>query len=110
MGRANEAGLAVQGVELMPGHSFPFFAVRAFRSLADGENVYAFEYGTVSEVETAVAGISADGTEIDRTRVSWISDPHVYRSERLIVLYVGRSGPILRVLESVVGAQIAGRT
>lgn len=102
-------GAAVQVVELMRDESFPFFAVRAVRLTVEGENVYAFEYGSLREAEDGASRISPDGSQIGSAHVDWISDPHFYRSDRLIVLYVGGSARILDLLQQVVGAQIAGR-
>lgn len=95
--------------EVMRAESFPFFAVPAVRITLDGENIYAFEYTIASEAEAEARRISPGGFEIGLTHVDWISDPHFYRSDLLIVTYVGRTTLILRLLEQILGPQIAGR-
>jgi hypothetical protein len=103
-------GATVQVAEVMRTESFPFFAVPAVRITVDGENIYAFEYTSVPEAEAEARRISPGGFEIGMTHVDWISDPHFYRSEQLIVTYVGRTPLTLRLLEQILGPQIAGRT
>ena len=103
-------GATPQIIEEMRAESFPFFAARATRLDVQGENVYVFEYGSTVEAEVEARRISPDGSEIGATKVDWISDPHFYRSDRLIVLYVGRSADLRRLLGDVAGTQIAGRT
>jgi len=104
------AGLEPRFVELMESRSYPFVSVRAVRLQVDGENVHAFEFATTAAAEAEALGISADGHVVGTAQVSWISDPHFYRSDRLIVLYVGRSERITNALRQVVGPQFAGRT
>jgi hypothetical protein len=103
-------GAVVGAAEVLePGSSYPWIPVPAVRISIGGEQVSAFEYATSGELEDALRHTSADGHEFAGAQVSWISDPHIYRSDRLIVLYVGRSQPILDLLDAVVGPPIAGR-
>lgn len=99
----------MQVAEVMRAESFPFFAVPAVRITVDGENIYAFEYASVAEAEAEARRISPSGFEVGLTHVDWISDPHFYRSDLLIVTYVGRTTLILRLLEQLLGPQIAGK-
>jgi hypothetical protein len=103
-------GATVQVAEVMRAESFPFFAVPAVRISVDGENVYAFEYTSGAEAEAEARRIAPSGFEIGTTHVDWISDPHFYRSNLLIVAYVGRTPLVLRLLEQHLGPQIAGRS
>ncbi len=102
-------GASVTFAEAMPASAHPYFRVQAARYVLNGENLYAFEYGSGAEATADATRIAADGASIGTTRISWVSDPHFYRSGNLIVLYVGRTSPILALLQSVLGQQIAGR-
>lgn len=102
-------GATVEIAEVMRTESFPFFAVPAVRVTVDGENIYAFEYTSVAQAEAEARRISPDGFEVGMTHVDWISDPHFYRSDQLIVTYVGRTTLILRLLQQLLGPQIAGK-
>jgi len=101
-------GRTARIVEVLPQESDPFFAVPAARLSVDGENVYSFEYLSPSEAEGEASLISPEGTHIGSTWITWVSDPHFYQSRSLIVLYVGTSPSLLRVLEQLLGPQIAG--
>jgi hypothetical protein len=39
----------------------------------------------------------------------WLSTPHFYKADKLIVLYVGEDAGITDTLSDVLGPQIAGR-
>jgi hypothetical protein len=41
--------------------------------------------------------------------VSWMATPHFFKKGRILVLYVGDNTETLGLLESVLGAQFAGR-
>ena len=108
--RLQAAGLQPRFVELMEPHSYPFVSVRAVRLEVENENVYTFEFDTTAAAEAEARGISADGHQVGSSFVSWISDPHFFRSDRMIVLYVGQSERIRTALAQAVGPQFAGRT
>ena len=103
------AGATARPVEVrLPKASFPWIdAPAALIDVFDGQ-VWAFEFPTTAAAEDVVRHTSADGHEFASAQVFWISDPHLFRSDRLIVLYVGRSRAILDVLEQVLGPQFAG--
>ena len=102
-------GATVTFAEVMLASGHPYFRVRAARYLLNGENLQAFEYESADQTASDASRIGPDGTSIGATQVDWVSDPHFYRSGRLIVLYVGRGATILALLQSVLGPQIAGR-
>jgi len=41
--------------------------------------------------------------------ITWVATPHLFRSGKVIVLYVGDGASTLKVLETVLGPQFAGR-
>jgi hypothetical protein len=74
------------------------------------EEFYAFEYSTRAKLQRI--RISADGTGISRGNraaiIEW-TQPHFYRSGRLLVLYLGGDPVILETLSLILGPQFAGR-
>ena len=105
----HRAGAPVGAAEILSEAAYPWIRVPAVRISIGEERVAAFEYPTTEEVEAALRHTSADGHEFASAQVSWVSDPHIYRSDRLIVLYVGTSRPLLDLLRRVLGPQVAGR-
>ena len=104
-----QAGATARAAEIrLPKASFPWIDVPAVRIDVEDHYVWAFEYPTTAEAEAVARDTSASGHRFAGAQVSWVSDPHIFRSDRLIVLYVGRSRPILDVLERVLGPQFAG--
>jgi hypothetical protein len=95
-------------VEVMPSSAHPYFRVPAARYLLNGESLYAFEYASATEAAADAGRIAADGYSIGTTHISWVSDPHFYRSRAVIVLYVGRQADTLALLQRILGQQIAG--
>ena len=39
----------------------------------------------------------------------WIGPPHFFKSDKLIVLYVGEKASMLRALEDALGPRLAGK-
>ena len=89
--------------------SQPFFSVKGNAITVNGENVQVFEYADAAAVEAEAALVSADGSSVGTTMVSWVAAPHFYQAGKLIVLYVGDSATVINVLEAVLGTQFAGR-
>lgn len=78
-----------------------------------GEAVHVFVYVDADAAEREAAGISPDGSAFTSTgaptMVTWIAPPHLFRRDRIIVLYLGETATILTTLESVLGAPFASR-
>lgn len=87
----------------------PFFSVTGSAIMVNGENVQVFEYADAAAAEAEAGLVSADGSSIGTSIVSWVAAPHFYKAGKLIVLYVGENAATLNLLESVLGAQFAGR-
>jgi hypothetical protein len=103
-----QQGGSVVFAEVMPTSAHPYFRVAAARYLLDGESLYAFEYASSTEAAADAGLIAPDGFSIGTTQISWISEPHFYRSGAVIVLYVGKQPTTLALLQRVLGQQIAG--
>ncbi len=103
------AGASVGLAEVMPTSAHPYFPTPAARYVVNGESLYMFEYPSEGTAEAEASRIAPDGASVGMSQVSWISDPHFYRSGRVVALYVGRQPSMLGLLQSVLGRQIAGR-
>jgi hypothetical protein len=58
--------------------------------------------------EVDAQGISPEGNP-RTTMVTWIEPPHFFRSERVLVIYIGSDPAVLELLVEVLGPQFAGR-
>ena len=87
----------------------PFFIVTGNVIAVNGGDVQVFEYADAAVATTEAGLVSADGSSVGTTMVSWIGPPHFYQAGRLIVLYVGDSTDVISVLEAELGSQFAGR-
>lgn len=87
----------------------PFFEPVGQGLEVDGHQIQVFEYASVEDALAAAQGISADGSSIGTTMVSWVETPHFFTSGTLIVLYVGDAQTVLETLQAIMGPQIAGR-
>jgi hypothetical protein len=87
----------------------PFFPVSGRLIEVHGEDVQVFQFADAAEAKAQAARVSPTGTAIGTTKVQWIGPPHFYRTDRLLVLYVGDSERVLKALEIVLGSQFAGQ-
>ncbi len=67
-----------------------------------------FDYASSAAATSDASKVSAAGTPIGTTQITWIAPPRFYRKEQLIVLYVGSNADVLRALEAVLGKPFAG--
>lgn len=89
--------------------SQPFLSVKGQTIRMNGEDVQVFEYPNTAAANREATSISDDGYSVGTTMISWVSDPHFYKIDKLIVLYVGDNQGILTILDQVLGPQIAGK-
>lgn len=73
----------------------------------DGVRVLAFEYPTSSAANKLRASVSKDAEMVGPAIIDW-SNPHLYRSGRLIAVYLGDHQGTLRTLQHLLGPQFAG--
>ncbi len=89
------------------------FSVDGTIILVNGEQVQVMEYRDAAALEAEAAGISPSGSSITThdhaSMVTWVAAPHFFKSETVIVLYVGESSKVIEALTSVLGPQFAGR-
>ena len=105
------ASLRAAGASVKPGAKVdqPFFPVSGRLMEVHGEDVQVFQFADAAEVKAQAARVSPTGTAIGATKVQWIGPPHFYRTDRLLVLYVGDNERVLKALEKVLGPQFAGQ-
>ena len=86
----------------------PFFLVSGRIIQVNHENIQVFEYSDPATAESQAKRVSADGRTIGNSKPSWMSTPHFFKSQKLIVIYIGDDKTILRILEGALGNQFAG--
>lgn len=87
----------------------PFFSVPGRIIKVNNEVVQVFEYLNPATTQSQAERVSPDGKTIGNSKPSWMSTPHFFKSQKLIVLYVGDDQTILRILQAEMGKQFAGR-
>jgi hypothetical protein len=87
-----------------------FFSVKGQAINVNGEDVQVFEYRDNAAAEMEAQLISPDGSSIGTSMPFWVAPPHFYKGGKIIVLYVGENVAVIDLLESVLGAQFAGRS
>lgn len=85
------------------------FSVAGQVITVDGKDVQVYEYANDAAAGADAALIAPDAGSIGTTMITWVAAPHVYRSGKLIVLYVGDDPATTVLLESLLGPQVAGR-
>jgi hypothetical protein len=103
--------LEAAGATVEPGDEIEqaFFTVMGRIIKVNGADVQIFEYESAEAMETDAAQVSDDGGSIGTTMAMWVEAPHFFKSERILVLYVGEDQAIIDLLESALGPQFAGR-
>ncbi len=89
--------------------SQPFFVPVGQLLTVNGEDVQAFEFASTEEAATAASTVSADGSSIGTSMVSWVGPPHFYQGGKLIAIYVGSDSGVINILKEAMGSQFAGR-
>ena len=86
----------------------PFFLVSGRIIKVNKENIQVFEYSNPATTESQAKRVSPDGKTIGNSKPSWMSTPHFFKSQKLIVIYIGDDKTILRILQDALGEQFAG--
>ena len=75
-------------------------------------NISIYLYRNNAQMEKDAANLDAGGTTykdgLNEMKISWVSLPHFYKKDNIIVNYVGEDKTIIDVLETIVGPQFAG--
>ena len=87
---------------------------RKWLTINENENISIYLYGSSEKMEEDASYIHEGGTSYNSgksaTKISWVSYPHFFKKDNIIVLYVGEDLEIINVLEEIVGLQFAGYT
>lgn len=75
--------------------------------LTQPADVQSFEYGDADRATTDAAQIGPDGNP-PTMRITWLSSPHFFRAERVIVLYVGVDQAAIDLLTALLGPPFVG--
>lgn len=103
--------LRAAGASVVPAGTVtqPFFSVTGQVITVNGEQVQVYEYANEDSANADAARIAPGGDMVGNTIIDWVAPPHFYRKSRIIVLYVGTNTSVMRVLQTVLGSQYAGR-
>jgi hypothetical protein len=90
-----------------PLSSHPYFSVAGEGLKVNGADVTVFAYSSDDRAAADAAKVSPTGSSIGQTKISWMDTPHFYKRDRLILLHVGHSADMAKVLEAVLGPPFA---
>ncbi len=89
-----------------------FFSVERQYVLIGDDIISFYEYETNEAMEADAACVDRGGCSINvpgrSVCISWVSLPHFYKKDNLIVNYVGENEKILNFLENNYGKEFAG--
>ncbi len=89
-----------------------FFSVERQYVLIGDDIISLYEYETNEAMEADAACVDSGGCSINvpgrSVCISWVSLPHFYKNENLIINYVGENEQILDFLEANYGKEFAG--
>jgi hypothetical protein len=85
-----------------------FFSAKGKIIKVNDEDIQVFKYDSKTKADEEIKLISPDGSGIGTFMVSWISTPHFYRTDTMIILYIGDNEKITSFLNDIIGPQFAG--
>jgi hypothetical protein len=97
------AGATVEPIEEV---EQTFFTVKGQKISVNGAEVQVFEYADESARKTDSDLISADGTSVGTSMITWIDQPNFWSKGRIIALYVGKDPALIDLLNGVLGEPI----
>lgn len=74
-----------------------------------GEEVQVFQYPHAAAADAQAALVSPDGSAVGTSKILWVGPPHFFKQGKLLVLYVGDNGKVLKALEAALGRPFAGK-
>ncbi|HBN29222.1 MAG TPA: hypothetical protein DD421_09380 [Clostridiaceae bacterium] len=85
---------------------------RKWLTLNGSDNISVYLYENSNRMEKDSSYLSNDGFSYNNVKesidIEWVSYPHFFKSENMIILYVGENSEIVHVLKELVGSQFAG--
>lgn len=86
----------------------PFLSVEGRMLKVHGEDVQVFQYPHAAAADAQAALVAPNGLSVGTSKVHWVGPPHFFKKGKLLVLYVGDNGKVLKALEIVLGRPFAG--
>ena len=86
-----------------------YFSVGGASVKVRESDILVFEYDSTESMEADASLVVSDGGSIGTTMLFWVSTPHFFKAGRIIVVYIGDDAETLAQLQSLLGAQFAGR-
>lgn len=87
---------------------------RKWLTINENENITVYMYESSEKMEEDASYIHEEGTSYNNgknaTEISWVSYPHFFKKDNIIVLYVGEDLEIINALKEIIGLQFAGYT
>jgi hypothetical protein len=85
---------------------------RKWLTINENENISVYLYESSEKMEKDASRIDKEGFGYTNgnteTQISWVSYPHFFKKDNIIVLYVGEDLEIINALKEIVGLQFAG--
>ncbi len=103
-----ELRLMGNSVESLESIYQPFFTPQGQIIELNDEDIQVFEYSSEEEANKEAVQVSADGSSVGTTMLTWIYTPHFYQSGKIIVLYIGNNSEVIDMLTELLGPQFAG--
>jgi|LSQX01.3.fsa_nt_gb uncharacterized lipoprotein NlpE involved in copper resistance len=87
---------------------------RKWLTLNGSDNISVYLYENSDRMEKDASYLSNDGFSYNNGKesidIEWVSYPHFFKSENMIILYVGENSKIVEALEELVDPQFVGKT
>ena len=81
-------------------------------TIKDNENISVYIYKSDKEMEKDASYVSEDGCSYNNgneaINISWVSYPHFFKKDNIIVLYVGDDLEVINALKKIMGSQFSG--
>lgn len=91
-----------------------FKGQRKWLTINEKENISVYLYESSEKMEEDASRIDKEGFGYTNgnteTQISWVSYPHFFKKDNIIVLYVGEDLEIINALKQIMGIQFAGYT
>jgi hypothetical protein len=105
----NELKSSKLNVEAAGVISQTYFSIEGKIIKVSNEDIQVFEYPDKSKADTDINLISPKGDVIGSNNITWASVPHFYKTDKMLILYVGKNEEIIKLLNKMLGRQFAGR-
>lgn len=85
---------------------------RKWLTINENENISVYLYENSEKMEEDASYVHKGGSSYNNGKndveISWVSLPHFFKKDNIIVLYVGENAEVISALEELLGAQFAG--